>query len=179
MPGQTSFSTSASSSSRGVEIDDTLVLIHILLKTAAVQLHNIFAKEDTNSYQKAFQAARAGAGIIAEVAEVMHDPGDCDIMLGPCLTLIADVLIREAIHGGANIMESIEPELEAVLFVLKAMGANSPLISREAALVSAARDAISAQQNQDQHQHQHQAAQQVSLMGIPQPAMMPFGTGAV
>jgi hypothetical protein len=159
------------------EVDDTLVLVHILLRCSAVQLHNIFAMEDNNSYQKAFQAARAGAGIIAEVAEVMQDPGECDIMLGPCLTLIADVLIREAIHGGGSVMEGIEPELEAVVFFLKAIGAKSPLVSRQAALVNAAKEAVDTRQTQDQQQH-HQLPLAMNI-GLQQPAMLPFGTGAV
>lgn len=176
MAGQGSFPTGAGQ----YEVDDTLVLVHILLRCSAVQLHNIFAMEDNDSYQKAFQAARAGAGIIAEVAEVIQDPGECDIMLGPCLTLIADVLIREAIHGGGSVMEGIEPELEAVMFFLKAIGAKSPLVSRQAALVNAAKEAVDTRQTQDQQQ-QHQV-QQIPLamnMGMQQPTMLPFGTGAV
>jgi len=175
MPGQGPFPTGAGR----YEVDDTLVLVHILLRCSAIQLHNIFAMEDNNSYQKAFQAARAGAGIIAEVAEVIQDPGECDIMLGPCLTLIADVLIREAIRGGGSVMEGIEPELEAVLFFLKAIGAKSPLISRQSALVNAAKEAVDTRQTQDQQQQIQQIPLAMNIVGMQQPTMLPFGTGAV
>jgi hypothetical protein len=191
-----------------IEIDSTLVLVHILLRAAAVQLHNIFAMEDSTSYQKAFSAARAGAAIVAEVAEVMQDTSECDIMLGPCLTLIADVLIREALRGeiyhsnngngannggvvnpGGSLIESIEPELDAVLFMLQAIGTKSPLIQRQAALVSAAKDAAFAQVHGHGHGQVHgqvHAHQQQATMGhipvvsmgmtVPHPAIMSFGS---
>lgn len=196
-----------------IEIDSTLVLVHILLRASAVQLHNIFAMENSNDYQKAFTAARAGAAIVAEVAEVMQDTSENDIMLGPCLTLIADVLIREALRGeiyhsnhngngannggvvnsGGSLIESIEPELEAVLFMLRAIGAKSPLVQRQAALVSAAKDAAFAQVH-GQHGHgqvhgqvhPHQQQPQQATMGhipvvsmgmtVPHPAIISFGS---
>lgn len=164
------------------EIDDTLVLVHVILCSASVQLHNIFAKEDEASYQKAFSAARTGAAIVAEVAETMHATGECyDVMLGPCLTLLADVLIREAVRGGPAAMNSLEPELEAVIFVLKAVGSQSPFVSRQAALVGAARDALAARHEHASDQgprHQIQVPTVLS-MTLPPTPMLPFGTGAV
>jgi hypothetical protein len=168
-----------------IEIDETLVLVHILLCSASVQLHNIFAKEDDNSYQKVFSAARTGAAIIAEVAETMHATGGYyNVMLGPCLTLLADVLVREAVRGGPGVVGSLEPELEAVIFVLKAVGSHSPFVSRQAALVGAAKDSLSAlhdhrlEQGQRHSQHQVQVPTVLS-MTLPSTPMLPFGTGAV
>jgi hypothetical protein len=181
-------STSAPAYGHGghhIEIDETLVLVHILLCSASVQLHNIFAKEDENSYQKVFSAARTGAAIIAEVAETMHATGECyDVMLGPCLTLLADVLVREAVRGGPGVMEGLEPELEAIIFVLKAVGSHSPFVSRQAALVGAAKDVLSArldhgpEQEQRHSQHQIHVPTVLSMALSPTP-MLPFGTGAV
>lgn len=168
-----------------IEIDDVLVLVHILLYSASVQLHNIFAKEDEASYQKAFSAARTGAAVIAEVAETMHTSGEhYDIMLGPCLTLIADVLIREAVRGGPTSMNNLEPELEAVIFVLKAVASYSPFVSRQAALVGAAKDALLARHDPTSDHGQHHGQHQIQVptvlsMTLPPNPMLPFGTGAV
>ena len=165
-----------------VEIDETLFLVHIILCSASVQLHNIFAKEDDQSYQKALAAARTGAAIIGEVSETMHASGEqYDVMLGPSLTLLADVLIREAIRGGPVAMENVEPELEAILFVLKAVGSHSPFVSRQAALVEAARDALTAHHERGPDQGQRHPIQvpTVLSMTLPPTPMLPFGTGAV
>lgn len=135
-----------------IEIDTEYMLVHVVLRCASVQLYNIFAQTDVNSYAKALASAREAATIVAQVAEVVHDSFEYDLMLGPCLTLIADVLLREANHataatplglgGGSGTMENVEPELEAVLFVLKAIATNSPLVQRQAALVVAARNVL-------------------------------------
>jgi hypothetical protein len=168
-----------------MEIDETLVLVHILLCSASVQLYNIFAKEDDNSYQKVFSAARTGASIIAEVAETMQATGGYyDVMLGPCLTLLADVLVREAVRGGPEVVESLEPELEAVIFVLKAVGSHSPFVSRQATLVGAAKDSLSALHDHGPEQGRRHAQHQIQVptvlsMTLPPTPMLPFGTGAV
>ncbi|KIM28803.1 hypothetical protein M408DRAFT_329249 [Serendipita vermifera MAFF 305830] len=168
-----------------IEIDETLVLVHILLCTASVQLHNIFAKEDEASYQKAVSAARTGAAIIAEVAETMNVSGECyDVMLGPCLTLLADILIRDAVRGGPAAMNNLEPELEAVIFVLKAVASHSPFVSRQAALVGAAKDALAVHHDQASDPGQRHVQHQIQVptvlsMTLPSTPMLPFGSGAV
>ncbi|KAG8801136.1 hypothetical protein FRC16_001195, partial [Serendipita sp. 398] len=195
----------ASSSVAGptdIMIDNTLVLVHILLHCASIQLYNIFAKDNPTCYQKALASAHTGARIIAEVSEVIQDPNEYNLMLGPCLTLIADVLIREGNRGlsgggGGMMIESIEPELEAVLFALRMIGAGSPLVRRQAALVVAARDAlfgsmegqdpqgfqlqpppqIQQQQQQQQQQLENTALELDSVLSTTM--MLPFGMGSV
>jgi hypothetical protein len=180
-PLQSSFGSGSGAGAGAYEVDSTLVLVHILLRSAAAQLHNIFAQEDPNSYQKSFAAARAAATIIGEVAEVIRNVDGCNLMLGPCLTLISDVLIREATRGtmssmnsignignmggmmnppnsmngmgsmgGPGGMENIERDLEAVLFMLNAIGHKYPLVRRQASLVEAAKEAVIARHRQSQ-----------------------------
>ena len=157
-----------------VEVDTEYMLVHVVLRCASVQLYNIFAETDVNSYTKAVGAAREAATIVAQVAEVVHDSSEYDLMLGPCLMLIADVLIREAnrasaatplvLGAGAGAMESVEPELEAVLFVLKAIATNSPLVQRQAALVAAARNILVERIN-SVHRTSPQGDVSMALMG--------------
>lgn len=65
-------------------IDATLFLVHIVVRAAAIQLHNIFANERSDSYQLALGAARQAAAIVAEVTECTPEAviADLDIMLG-------------------------------------------------------------------------------------------------
>ena len=71
-----SFNTSA--------IDPTVFLAHIVVRAAAIQLHNIFANERSDSYQMALGAARQAAAIVAEITECTPETviADLDIMLG-------------------------------------------------------------------------------------------------
>jgi len=65
-------------------LDATLFLVHIVVRAAAIQLHNIFANERSDSYQLALGAARQAAAIVAEVTECTPEAviADLDIMLG-------------------------------------------------------------------------------------------------
>ena len=65
-------------------IDPTLFLVHIVVRAAAIQLHNIFANERSDSYQMALGAARQAAAIVAEITECTPEAviADLDIMLG-------------------------------------------------------------------------------------------------
>ncbi len=67
-------------------IDPTLFLVHIVVRAAAIQLHNIFANERSDSYQMALGAARQAAAIVAEITECTPEAviADLDIMLGVC-----------------------------------------------------------------------------------------------
>jgi hypothetical protein len=77
-------SSGANGSFNTSPIDATLFLVHIVVRAAAIQLHNIFANERSDSYQMALGAARQVAAIVAEVTECMPEAGigDIDIMLG-------------------------------------------------------------------------------------------------
>lgn len=78
-----SFSTGA--------IDVTLFVSHIVVRAAAIQLHNIFANERSDSYQMALGAARQAAAIVAEVTECTPEAviAEMDITLGVSLVSTA------------------------------------------------------------------------------------------
>jgi len=77
-------SARASGSFNTSPIDATLFLVHIVVRAAAIQLHNIFANERSDSYQMALGAARQAATIVAEVTDCTPEAviADVDIMLG-------------------------------------------------------------------------------------------------
>lgn len=77
-------SAGASGSFNTNAIDTTLFLVHIVIRAAAIQLHNIFANERSDSYQMALGAARQAAAIVGEVTECTPETviAEMDIMLG-------------------------------------------------------------------------------------------------
>ena len=99
----------------------------------------------------------------------------------PCLTLIADTLVRESLDrphnadplgllsgNGATTSSSlgvgpaIDAELEAIVYVLKVIGSRSPLVYRQAVLVDAARNAAVREHH---HQQQEQGGSQQQQQG--------------
>lgn len=89
-------SAGASSSFTTGALDVTLFLSHIVVRAAAIQLHNIFANERSDSYQMALGAARQAAAIVAEVTECTPEGviADLDIMLG--VRLVSTLSFQQA-----------------------------------------------------------------------------------
>lgn len=57
-----------------------LALVHTLAHVATIQLHNIVAENDGDSYNRSLQAAHGAVTIIHELADA--DPDDMEMILG-------------------------------------------------------------------------------------------------
>lgn len=104
-----------------------LALVHTLVHVATIQLHNIVANDNTDSYNRSLQAAHGAVTIIHELADA--DPDDMEMILGHCWKCVADVLLRHLHHNQfSHNTATLDLELDAVVHAIKRLEPMFPLL---------------------------------------------------
>ncbi|THU83472.1 hypothetical protein K435DRAFT_666289 [Dendrothele bispora CBS 962.96] len=110
----------------------TLIVVHTLVQTAIIHLHQRFAQNDAIAYEKCSVAAKAAVEIVKYISDQDYD--FLDPIIGPAWTTVAEWLIRELVSiesswplgSGAEIRNDIA----TLLYAMNGLNHRFPLLGK-------------------------------------------------